>query len=181
MPQPSSPKPKALSAQEIIDRIQRHLPGSVSQAFSRDLHPRVHIAGSSWRALASFLRSEPDLYMDWLSCLTGVDYVADDQLAIVVDLRSTIHHHTFAVKVLVARDQPVLPTVCDLWPAANWHEREVYDMFGIRFEGHPDHRRILLPEDWVGYPLRKDYAFPRQYHGIPGTYELDWQQKPDYP
>ena len=79
------------------------------------------------------------------------------------------------------RDNPHLPSVMDLWPAADWHEREAFDMMGIVFDGHSDLRRILLPEDWEGYPLRKDYVFPREYHGIPGTTELDWQQKADYP
>ncbi|MCC5828184.1 MAG: NADH-quinone oxidoreductase subunit C [Phycisphaeraceae bacterium] len=170
-----------LSPRAIIDRVERALPDTIQKAFARDPHPRIHIAASAWRAIATFLRQDPKIDLDWMSCLSGVDYVTEDQLAIVVDLRSSKHHHHFAVKVFVDRARPIIPSVCDLWPAANWHEREAFDLFGIRFDGHPDHRRILLPEDWEGHPLRKDYAFPRQYHGIPGTYELDWQQKPDYP
>ena len=124
---------------------------------------------------------EDDLAFDFLKCLSGVDYVADEKIGIVVDLYSSKHGHDFAVKVLADRSEAKIPTVMDLWPAANWHEREAYDMYGIIFEGHEDLRRILLPEDWEGYPLRKDYTFPRDYHGIPGTYEMDWQQKPNYP
>ena len=131
--------------------------------------------------LAEFRRREADLDFDFRLCLSAVDYVADNLLGSVVDLRSMKHKHEFAVRVLVDRDHPAIPTVCDLWPAADWHEREAYDMMGIIYEGHTDLRRILLPEDWEGYPLRKDYIFPREYHGIPGTYELDWAQKPDYP
>ncbi|NOG54080.1 MAG: NADH-quinone oxidoreductase subunit C [Planctomycetes bacterium] len=144
-------------------------------------HPRVHLNADQWRQLAEFVRVDPDLDLDFLLCLSGVDYAADDKLAIVVDLRSMKHGHEFAFKVFVDRDTPVIPSVADLWPAADWHEREAYDLFGFDFPGHPDLRRILLPEDWDGFPLRKDYEFPREYHGIPMSYELDWQQKPTYP
>jgi NADH-quinone oxidoreductase subunit C len=76
-----------------------------------------------------------------------------------------------AIRLRVPRDQASAPSVADVWPAAEWHEREVFDMFGVTFEGHPDLRRILCPDDWVGYPLRKDYEFPLEYQGIPGTTE----------
>ena len=88
---------------------------------------------------------------------------------------------TTPIKVFCPRDNPSVPSVADLWPAADWHEREAYDMFGIVFDGHPDLRRILCADDWEGFPLRKDYVFPREYHGIPASVELDWQQQPDYP
>jgi NADH-quinone oxidoreductase subunit C len=78
----------------------------------------------------------------------------------------------FAVRVRVPRDGGHIASVADVWPAADWHEREVFDMFGVIFDGHPDFRRILCPDDWVGYPLRKDYEFPLEYHGIPGTTEF---------
>jgi NADH-quinone oxidoreductase subunit C len=166
---------------QIIQRIQDRFPKHILQAFPQDKHPRVHVDASSWRAIAEFLRHDPEIQLDWLQNLSGVDYVADEKFCVVYDLWSYQHRHEFAVKVYCARTEARLPTVCDLWRAADWHEREAYDMFGIVFTNHPDLRRILCADDWVGYPLRKDYQFPREYHGIPGSVELDWQQQPDYP
>ena len=144
-----------------------------------DKHPRVHIAAADVTAVAGFLKSEADLAFDWLANLTGVDYAADGKLAVVYDLWSTVHGHCFAVKAFCPREAPHVPTVAPLWAAANWHEREAFDLLGIAFDHHPDPRRILLADDWQGHPLRKDYVFPRSVNGIPGSVELDWQQKPE--
>jgi len=145
-----------------------------------DKHPRVHIEAKHWGEMAPFLRHDPALQFDWLACLSGVDYVADNQFCIVYDFWSSVLNHRFAVKVFAPREEgAAFPSVADLWPAADWHEREAFEMFGMTFEKHPDLRRLLLADDWVGFPLRKDYVFPREYHGIPGSVELDWQQKPD--
>jgi NADH-quinone oxidoreductase subunit C len=145
--------------------------------FGDDKHPRVHVAVENWRPLAEFLRSDSALSMDWLANLSGVDYAADELMCIVYDLQSFDRRHRFAVKVYAPRKSPSFPTVIDLWPAAEWHEREAFDLLGIEFEGHPDLRRILMADDWEGHPLRKDYVFPREYQGIPGSVELDWQQQ----
>ncbi len=166
---------------QIAERLTARFAEAIEESLPQDPHPRVHTTPQHWRPIAEFLRTDPGLAFDWLGCISAVDYVADDQLAAVYDLYTTQYKQWFAVKVLMDRNEPKVASVMDLWPAADWHEREAYDMMGIVFEGHTDLRRILLPEDWVGYPLRKDYAFPREYHGIPGTTELDWQQKPDYP
>ncbi len=170
-----------MHARDIITRLNEKFGDIIAESFPDDMHPRVHVAPENWRAVAEFLYHDPALALDWLGCLSAVDYVADDELAVVYDLRSTKHQHWFAVKVIMSRDDAKVSSVCDLWPAANWHEREAYDMMGIVFENHPDLRRILLPEDWEGFPLRKDYVFPDQYHGIPNTYETNWKQRADYP
>lgn len=166
---------------QIAKKLQDQFPKAVLESLPDEKHPRVRIDAKDWRPIAEFLRSDAELNFDFLLCLTAVDYVADNELAVVYDLRSMQHGHEFCIKVHVGREKPTIASVMDLWPAADWHEREAYDMMGIVFEGHADLRRILCPEDWVGYPLRKDYQFPREYHGIPGTTELEWQQKADYP
>ena len=170
-----------MTPQQIITKIQDRFGAKIVAAFADDKHPRIHIDAKDWREIAEFLYRDPELKFDWLANHTGIDYVADNQMACCYDLWSFDLHHTFAVKVYTPRANPSIPSVVDFWPAADWHEREAYDMFGIDFPGHPDLRRILCADDWEGFPLRKDYVFPREYHGIPGSVELDWKQKPDYP
>lgn len=170
-----------MTGENITKFVAERFASTVTASFAIDKHPRVHIDAKDWRPLAEFLLRDPALKLDWLANLSGLDYVVEDQLAVVYDLWSFDLRHSFAVKVFCPREAPSIATVCDIWPAANWHEREAFDLFGIVFQGHPDLRRIVLSDDWVGFPLRKDYEFPREYHGIPGSVELDWQQKPNYP
>ena len=139
-------------------------------------HPRIHLPAEHWRAVAEFLRNEGTLSLDWLACLSGVDYAAEGRMAVVYELSSFDAGHGLAVKVFADRADPHVPTVADLWPTADWHEREAFDLLGIRFDGHPDPRRILLADDWEGHPLRKDYTFPVEVHGIPGSVEQEWQR-----
>jgi NADH-quinone oxidoreductase subunit C len=95
------------------------------------------------------------LGFDMLGMVTAVDF--GEEFELVYRIRSREMRVGIIVRTRVPRDEPTIASVTDLWPAANWHEREVYDLFGIAFDGHPDLRRILLPDDWVGHPLRKDY------------------------
>jgi NADH-quinone oxidoreductase subunit C len=170
-----------MTSQQIAGAIAGKFGSKITASLPDDKHPRVHIDAANWREVAEFLLREPAIKLDWLANLSGVDYVADEKMCVVYDLWSFDHKHVFAVKVYCPRDNASVPSVADLWPAADWHEREAFDMFGIDFPGHPDLRRILCAEDWEGFPLRKDYVFPREYHGIPASVELDWQQQPDYP
>lgn len=166
-----------LSPQEIARTLSERFGATLLAVLPDDKHPRVHVNALDWLPVAHFLRHE--LQFDWLANLGGVDYVADGKLCVVYDLWSFEKRHRFAVKVFCPREAPHVPSVARLWRAAEWHEREAYDLLGIVFDDHPDLRRILLADDWEGWPLRKDYVFPREYHGIPGSVELDWQQKPD--
>ncbi len=107
--------------------------------------------------LAIKMKDTPELAFDYLICLSGVDY--GKQLAVVYHMNSILHKHMVVLKVKTDdRSDPAFDTVSDIWRTAEFHERETYDMFGIRFNNHPDLRRIFLEEDWKGYPLRKDYV-----------------------
>jgi NADH-quinone oxidoreductase subunit C len=107
--------------------------------------------------VCAFLRDDPELAFGMLSWLGGVDYLPrDPRFEVVYHLLSITHNARVTLKVQVADEQPRVPTVVGVWPTANWHEREAYDFYGIAFVGHPDLTRILLPDEWVGWPLRKD-------------------------
>jgi NADH-quinone oxidoreductase subunit C len=121
--------------------------------------------------VAAFCKTDPALRFDCLSNLSGVDYPKLGHIQIVYHLLSYQLRHDFVLKVNASRDNPVVPTVSDVWSAADWQEREVFDLLGVTFEGHPDLRRILMPEDWPGHPLRKDFVEPQEYHGIPTSRE----------
>ncbi len=127
--------------------------------------PWLEIEPSILIEVMTYLKSR-ELDFDELMCLSGVDYGAESELGVTYHLCSTATGSKFTVKVKVAREKPVLPSVSSLWRTANWHEREVYDLYGISFDGHPDLTAILLPDDWEGHPLRKDYVLNKTYHGI---------------
>jgi len=106
--------------------------------------------------LANYLKQNPMTKMDYLFCLTGAD--KKDGLHVLYFVTSTAYHHSILLRVILSdKANPVVPTLSDVWRAAEFYEREVFDLFGIRFENHPDLRRIFLDDDWVGFPLRKDY------------------------
>lgn len=165
----------------IADTLKTQFPDAVVGAAMDSLHPSITIAAERWRDVATFLRDDPRLRLNMLRCLSGVDRLAEDVIELVYELVSMQPggrgglwnaESIIAIRLRVPREGGHAPTVADIWPAADWHEREVYDLFGVVFDDHPDLRRILCPDDWVGYPLRKDYEFPLEYHGIPGTTEF---------
>jgi len=126
--------------------------------------PFIRLPVERLREAVSFLRDDAELRFDSLLIVTGVDY--PDHIDVVYHLRSYPNKATLALKVSVPREGGAVPSIADIHPAADWHERETFDMLGVRFEGHPNLRRILLAEDWDGHPLRKDYEAPDEYHGI---------------
>jgi NADH-quinone oxidoreductase subunit C len=116
------------------------------------------IEPSAWKELARQLRTTSGLDMDYLFCVTGVDWKT--HLTIVYHLSSTLHRHMLVVKAKLDPTDPEIETVSDIWRTAEFHEREAYDLLGIRFGNHPDLRRLFLTDDWEGWPLRKDYEDP---------------------
>ena len=118
------------------------------------------------------LRDNEQTYFDLLECLSGVDYgIEENMFGIVYNLASIPYQSRLTLKVVKYHDRsredlPSFPSVSAVWRTAEWHEREAYDLLGIGFDNHPDLRRILLPDDWEGYPLRKDYKAQEYYRGI---------------
>lgn len=115
--------------------------------------------------VSRFVRDDQRLKMNHLELLGGVDY--KDRIEVVYIATSLELGHRYTLKCRLPRENPAVHTVESVWAVANWHERETYDLFGVVFEGHSDHRRILLPDDWEGYPLRKDYKAPKTYRDMP--------------
>lgn len=148
------------------------------------IDPWIEVAPEAIVEVATFLKDDPALQFDALNNLSGVDYFEPDpkktakyghepHLEVVYHLYSYTHKHWIVIKVKLPRwkgDEkgqiPDLPTVSGVWAIADWHERETYDLVGINFVGHPNLKRILCAEDWEGHPLRKDYDFPLEYHGV---------------
>ena len=152
-----------------------------------DLHdatdPWVEIHAGGLHDVARFLRDDPRCRFDHLNDLHGTDvaprpgeeqkFTGEARVEVVYHLSSYEHRHALVLKVLLPRwkdgvpgELPEVAGVADLWPIAEWHERECYDLVGVRFTGHPDLTRILTTDDWVGHPLRKDYEMPTEYRGI---------------
>ncbi|MEM0938324.1 MAG: NADH-quinone oxidoreductase subunit C [Bacteroidota bacterium] len=135
-------------------------------------HPSTLIIDSAYiHGVCEFLLKCHLTYFDSLSCLTGIDNGEENgTMEVLYHLYSIPFSLHLALSVVLDRENPSVDSVSDIWRGANWHEREVYDLLGIKFKNHPDLRRILLPEDWEGYPLRKDYQEQELYHEIKVKY-----------
>lgn len=155
-----------MDAAAIHQRLKARFEAEVGDCDLRAKDPYLFVQPPVIEAVCRFLRDEPDLRFDALSNETGVDYKAKGMIQVVYHLYSYPHRHSIVLKVDLPRDNPVLPSVGSVWAAAHWHEREIYDLLGVTFGGHPDLRRLLMPEDWIGHPLRKDFVEPEEYHGI---------------
>jgi NADH-quinone oxidoreductase subunit C len=157
-----------MTSQEIFDRLSAKF-GTVPDAgieskLDAPADPHIAAAPAHLKEIALFLRDDEELLFEHCSCLSGVDLKG--KFAVIYHLASLTKKHKIIVRVEVPAENPSVPSVESVWKTANWHEREAFDMFGIVFTGHPDLRRILMPYDWEGHPLRKDYQVPEFYNGM---------------
>lgn len=158
-----------LQAKDIFDKLKSEFSDSIIELKEdKGSDPFITVDAKKVLDICLFLRDTEELSFDYLSSLNGMDY--KNNLGVVYNLFSTIHNHKITLKVILDKEQPSVPSIEGVWKSANWHEREAYDMFGIKFEGHPNLIRILSPYDWEGYPLRKDYKTPEYYHGFKVPY-----------
>ena len=171
--------------------LSTHFGAAVLCADADAVDPWIEVDPSALPETCRFLRDDPALRFNMLNLITGVDYFETDQkreaakkdknpppplqphLEVLYHLSSLVHKHRLVLMTTLPRwlddvpgRLPELPSVTSIWKTADWHEREVFDLMGVQFIGHPDLTRILLPDDWIGYPLRKDYRPPHDYHGI---------------
>ena len=163
--------------QDIKEAIQAQFGAEVVVAENVTLaQPQLTITPVLLQQVCLFLRDDERFFFDTLSCLTGLDNGAPkNTIEVIYHLYSIPFNLSVVLKVETERGDgkdllPQVPTLCDVWRTANWHEREAFDMYGIQFTGHPDLRRILCAADWEGYPLRKDYTEQEYYHGIKVAY-----------
>ncbi len=175
-----------MTAADITATLEQQFGDRIKSKKLDAIDPFVVVGAADLLEVCRFLRDDSRLAFDILNCISGVDYLEPDpkkspkagfdpHMEVVYHLSSFTHRHRFVVKVILPRwkdnkagELPEVPSVTSLWKTAEWHEREVYDLSGVWFTGHPDLTRILLADDWVGHPLRKDYEFPLEYHGIRG-------------
>jgi NADH-quinone oxidoreductase subunit C len=152
---------------KLFDRLQQRFPDELEPVAPEQGDPCLKVGPGLLKEVAEACRVDPELRFDCLHCITGIDFPAEGRLAVVYNLFSFTHRHRLTLRVELSREgTPKVPSVAEIWPAADWHERETYDLLGVIFDGHPDLRRLLLPDDWQGYPLRKDYKNPEYWHGI---------------
>ena len=147
---------------KIGKMVKEKFPGSL---LNENTETHIQLAPDHWFEIATLLKSEPTLSFDSLQCQTGID-IGENTLEARYNLHSIEHNHYTEIRISVSMDKPIIPSVEKIWRIADWFERETYDMLGIQFSNHRDLRRILLPDDWEGWPLRKNYEVQETYHGI---------------
>lgn len=146
-----------MTTEDLKNKITRLLPTAVFEEGGEWLN--IQVEANDLPAFAQQLRNDPELHFDYLFCLTCVDWKT--HLTMVYHLDSTVHRHNVVIKVKLDAQQPQVPTVSHIWRTAEFHEREVYEMFGVDFKDHPDLRLLILPDGWEGKnPLRKDFDDP---------------------
>ena len=147
---------------EVLDRLNREFPDSIPESGEFRGELTVVVKREDIVTICRFLRDDPELSFNFLSDLTAVDRSGrEPRFDVIYHLYSLDKNHRVRLKVRAGENETV-PSVTSVWSNANWFEREVFDLFGIGFDGHPDLRRILMPDDWVGHPLRKDFPLTKE-------------------
>lgn len=167
-----------MTFQEIVSILKSEFGEEITISTDQleGLMPFATISSTDLLRIARFLYTDPKCYFDYLACLTGMDNgIEKGTMEVIYNLYSIAFDTKFCFKVILNRPtqvdiQPQIESVSSIWRTAIWHEREIFDLFGINFLNHPDMRRILLPADWEGYPLRKDYNLQEYYHGVKVNY-----------
>jgi NADH-quinone oxidoreductase subunit C len=157
-----------MDPKDIAARLSTQFGDKITSMTVEALQPFAVVATDAIAEVASFCKSDPQLALDNLMNLAAVDYPKETppRMEVVYHLYSYTHDHLFVLKVHTPREDAIVPSLESVYGVANWHEREAFDMFGIRFGGSSDLRRILLPDDWEGFPLRKDWVDPEFYNGM---------------
>jgi len=163
-----------MTEKEIFVKLKEKFSNEIIEFNEEVIQPFVFVKSASIEKICTFLRDNDELNFDWLNNLSGVHYLAEedqedggeDELEVVYHIYSMKHRHSIVLKSRAPVSNAKIPSVAMIWRTADWHERETYDLYGIEFTDHPDLRRILLPDDWEGYPLRKDYVTPEYYDGL---------------
>jgi NADH-quinone oxidoreductase subunit C len=158
-----------MTAEEIYNALKEKLGDAVRELKPDVKQPFITADPAKLFDVALFLRDDPEMSFDYCNCVSGVDY-NDGNLGAVYHLSSMTKKHSIVVKAIVPKENPHVRSTAEVWGGAVWHEREAYDMVGIVFDGHPDLRRILLPDDYPGHPLRKDFQVPEFYNGMKVPY-----------
>lgn len=157
---PKEPSPKQPVLDRLVDILKEHVDSeAIEEAYvneaSRHL-PTVLVKAEHWTQVAAVLRDHSELKLHYLRNVTGVD--RETHMEVIYQLINLESKQDYAIKIKTDREQPTVPSATPVWSTANWPEREIYDLLGVDFPGHPDLRRIMMPDDWEGYPLRKDYS-----------------------
>ncbi len=155
-----------MEAAEIYHELERQFPGKVGNFHGDVFDPYLNVDARSIVDVCRYLRDDSEFAFEVLSDLTALDLPKEDKLQVVYHFYSYSKRHQIVLKADLPREAASISTMEGVWKVANWFEREVFDLFGIMFEGHTDLRRIMLPEDWIGHPLRKDYVEQEEYDGI---------------
>jgi len=160
----SDSKKDKTTNEHIAELLIQQFPDDINKELSSNKH--IQIQPKNWLVISKYLRDDPACLFDSLQCITGVDLGEESDLEVRYNLHSMTHRHAVEIRISCPRNKAKVPSVESIWRIGDWFERETYDMYGIEFEGHRDLKRILLPDDWEGWPLRKDYEVQETYHGI---------------